>query len=101
MDEPIELALESADGIIDCRVEPVEDEAGLYSATILYPNVINGFSRSEIYCHNLLLDKKTGNYFFETNDNTLLPKIRKLEAQISAAIKSAWRRPPPPKGKML
>ena len=90
MDEAIELAFESPEGIIDCRIEPVQDETELsYSVTILYPNIVNGFSRSEIYSHNLTRDTKTGKYFFESGDDTILPKIRKLEQQLSIAIISA------------
>ncbi len=87
MDEVIELAFESPEGVIDCRLEPLRNEAGLYySATILYPNTVNGFSRSEIYCHDLVRDAKTGGYFFEAGENAVLPKIKKLEAAISKAI---------------
>ncbi len=90
MDAIIELAIESPGGIIDCRVEPVCDDEGqqYYTATILYPNIVNGFSRSEIYCHNLSRDTKTGQYFFEDAED-IHPKIKKLEAEISKAISRA------------
>ena len=87
MDEIIELAIDSPEGIIDCRIEPYRNDNELsYSATILYPNTVNGFSRSEIYCHNLRRGTKNGDYFFEAGENTIHPKIRKLETQISNAI---------------
>jgi len=87
MDEIIELALESQDGIIDCRLEPHRNETELsYSATILYPQVVNGYNRSEIFCHNLRRGTKMGDYFFEAGEDTLPPKIIKLETQISKAI---------------
>ena len=87
MDEAIELALESPDGIVDCRLEPHRNETEIsYSATILYPNIVNGSNRSEIYCHNLRRGTKMGDYFFESGENDLPPKIKKLETQISKAI---------------
>jgi hypothetical protein len=87
MEEVIELIVESPDGIIDCRLEPVRNGGELYySATILYPNVVNGFSRSEIYCHNMWRDSKMGNYYFETGENGVHPKIKKIEKELSAAI---------------
>ena len=86
MDETIELTLESPDGLVDCRLEPQRTESGLsYSVTILYPNTVNGFSRSEIYCVNMRRDK-SGSYVFEPGDDEVLPKIKKLEVQVSAVI---------------
>jgi hypothetical protein len=86
MDEILELTLESPDGIIDCRLEPQRNEDELfYNATILYPNVVNGFSRSEIFCHDLHRDTGTGDYLFEPGED-IHPKIKKLESRISAAI---------------
>jgi hypothetical protein len=86
MDEIIELTLESPDGMVDCRLEPQRTGSELsYSATILYPNTVNGFSRSEIYCLNLRRGK-TGSYFFEDGADEVLPKIKKLEATVSNAI---------------
>lgn len=87
MQEPIELALDSHDGIIDCRLEPQRNEAGVYyAATILYPNTVNGYNRSEIYCHNLL--PTAGGYVFDDSDD-LHPKIKRLEAQLSDVIAKA------------
>jgi len=87
MDEAIELVIETAEGIIDCRLEPIKNDPGIYySATILYPHMVNGYSRSEIYCYNLIPDIKTGNYYFETGDTDVHPKILQLEQQLSAAI---------------
>ena len=88
-EEAIELTFESPDGIIDCRLEPqvIDDELS-YSATILYPNVVNSFARSEVYCHHLRRGTKMGDYYFEGAD-AMLPKIKKLETQISKAIVSA------------
>ena len=89
--EPIELALNSSQGIIDCRLEPqINDGVLSYSATILYPHTVNGFSRSEIYCHTLLQTEKSGDYFFEPGEE-IHPKIKKLEAQLSEAIVHASR----------
>lgn len=86
MVEVLELALESVDGIVDCRLQPVHNEEGLvYEATILYPHIVNGFSRSEIYCHDLRR-MADGNYHFIEDDLPVHPKIRNLEEKISAAI---------------
>jgi hypothetical protein len=87
MDEVIELVFESLEGIIDCRLEPVKNGSELsYSATILYPTVVNGYSRSEIYCHNLRRGTAMGDYFFEAGEDPLHPKIKKLETELSHAI---------------
>ncbi len=86
MEEAIELTFESPDGIIDCRLEPVRDEDGLhYSATILYPNMVNGYNRSDIYCHDVRRNRQ-GVYAFDSMDENIHPKIRKLEAQIAEAV---------------
>ena len=93
MDEIIELTFESPDGIIDCRLEPQrsDDEGLSYSATILYPNIVNGYSRSEIYCYHLRRTKANGDYFFETTEDAIPPRIKKLEVQISSAISFALK----------
>lgn len=86
MDEAIELSIDSADGVIDCRIEPVEDEGGeiYFSVTVLYPNMVNGFSRSEIYVYNMHRTGATGTYQFEGDE--IHPKVKKLEGQLSGAI---------------
>ena len=87
MQEAIEISIDSPDGIVDCRLEPeTADAIPLYSATILYPNVVDGFSRSEIYCHNMRPDPETGVYYFDDGEEGIHPKIKKLEAKLSAAI---------------
>lgn len=86
--EVIELTLESPAGVIDCRLEPQRNENGLYyAATILYPNMVNGYNRSEIYCHDLHRDA-AGNYRFD-EPGELHPKIMRLEEELSAAIRNA------------
>ena len=93
MDETIELILESPEGVIDCRLEPLRNDAEItYSATILYPNTVNGFSRSEIYCHSLRRGTKMGDYFFETGEDAIPQKIKSLETQISKAIVNTLQR---------
>ena len=88
MDEIIELTLESPDGIIDCRLEPQTNKDGhSYSATILYPHTVNGYSRSDIYCHTMLLDIETNGYVFDEGED-IHPKIKKLETQLSEAIRN-------------
>ncbi len=89
MDEVIELTLDSPDGVIDCRLEPQTNEGELaYSATILYPHTVNGYSRSDIYCHTMRQDANTNSFVFEAGEE-IHPKIRKLEEQLSEAITSA------------
>jgi len=89
MAETIELALDTADGIADCRLEPYETDGGIvYSATILYPNIVNGFSRSEIYCHDMVWNAGAKTYGFDPNDE-VHPKVMKLEGQIVAALAEA------------
>ena len=91
MEEVIELALESPDGIIDCRLEPQTNDGTLtYSATILYPHTVNGFSRSEIYCHTMQLDARSNSYVFDAGEE-IHPKISKLETQLSAAIRDSGK----------
>src|SRR5690348_9696680 len=88
MQEPIELSLNSPHGLIDCRIElePTDDEPQRYSVTILYPNMVNGFSKSEIFCHIMVPDPSTGSYQFLDDDIGIHPKVRPLEADIAAAI---------------
>lgn len=90
MEEIIELTLDSPDGIIDCRLEPQLNDTELsYSATILYPNSTGGYNRSEVYSHNLRRGTKNGDYYFVAGEDTIPPKINKLEAQLSKAIMNA------------
>ena len=93
MHEDIELTFESPDGVIDCRLEPQtgDDDVLRYSATLLYPNVVNGFSRSEIYCHMLVPGGKNGAYIFDRADEDIHPKIKKWETKIAAAIAAEQR----------
>jgi hypothetical protein len=88
MQEPIELSLNSPNGLIDCRIEPEHTDDGQerYSVTILYPNMVNGFSKSEIYCHIMIPDVDTGSYQFLDDEIGIHSKVRSLEADIAAAI---------------
>ena len=88
MHEPLELIIASPDGIIDCRAEPVTDGDGnqYFSVTILYPQVLDGFSRSEIFCHDMRLQPETKTYHFDANEADIHPKILKLEKQVSDEI---------------
>ena len=88
MQEPIELSLNSPDGLIDCRIEPepTDDDQERYSVTILYPNMAAGFGRSEIYCHIMVPDPAASSYQFLDDDIGIHPKVRSLEADIAAAI---------------
>ena len=87
MDKIIELSLESAEGVIDCRLELQEEEgvAPYYNVTILYPQVVNGYGRSEIYVHDMKANSD-GSFYFEEGDKGLHPKIKKLEARLSDEI---------------
>jgi hypothetical protein len=92
MDEVLEISIDSPAGTVDCRLEPETGEGTFfYNATILYPNVVDGFSRSEIYCHNMQQDKKNGDWHFI--DDEIHPKIKGLESKISEAIKSLANKP--------
>ena len=88
MTEPIEITIDSPAGIIDCRLEPIP-EADDYSMsiTILYPNIINGYSRSEIYCHTMVINPTSGAYIFNPHDEDIHPKIRNLEKTIAEKLK--------------
>jgi hypothetical protein len=72
MNELIELNIDTPDGLADCRLELQENEKGYYyEATILYPHIINGFSRSEIYCYNFIPTGK-GQYQVEETEEKRL-----------------------------
>jgi hypothetical protein len=87
MNEVIELAIELKDGVADCRIEPASDEEGDYfTVTILYPELVNGYSRSEIFCHDLFYDPETNTWFLDNGETGIHPKIRQLERQISDEI---------------
>jgi hypothetical protein len=91
MTETIELTLESADGTIDCCIEPYTIDGKLcFSATILYPGGSGRYSRSEIFVHNLLPGK--GNEYFFESPEEIHPKVRKLEQQLSDVLKVALRK---------
>lgn len=86
MNEVIELAIESAGGIIDCRLEPEASDTGsAYAATILYPCIAGGHSRSDIFCHTMKYDAGAGRYAFDDRQD-IHPKIQTLEGQLSDAI---------------
>jgi hypothetical protein len=85
MHQPIELTLESADGPVDCRIEPNETgERQFYTAVILYPHQVDGLTFSKVYDHELVVDRATGQYQF--TDESIHPKIKALESQIAAAL---------------
>jgi hypothetical protein len=86
MPEVIELSLDSADGIIDCMLELQKDRNDIYyNVTILYPQVVNGYGRSEIFCHDMKRNSQ-GEYYFEEGEKGLHPKIKKLESRLSDEI---------------
>ncbi len=93
MNKDIELAIESIDGIIDCRLEPLENEDGqlYYSATILYPDMMSGFFRSEIFCCDVVKERNGSGFVFAAPDD-MHPKILKLETELSNAIVAANQR---------
>ena len=88
MEEAIELSIDSPGGLIDCRIEPEVNENGLliYSVTILYPNMVDGFSRSEIFVHTMVHHPASRTYIFVEDEKGMLPKISVLEKQIAEAI---------------
>jgi hypothetical protein len=85
MEQVLELAIETTDGTADCRAE-INPETGSINITILYPYMANGFTRSEVYSHDMQLEN--GEYVFSDGEE-LHPKIKKLEARLSEAIKAA------------
>ena len=86
MKETIELCVETADGTIDCMLDLKKSgETFFYCATILYPEMVNGYGRSEIFCYDLY-PNSSGNGFSFANDTDIDPKIRELEGQLSQAI---------------
>ena len=88
MDDIIEASIETPDGIADCNFEPLENDGLLYyNVTILYPNTVNGYSRPEVYCHNMYKDD-AGHYHFDQMDENIHPKIKKLEGLLSDIITS-------------
>ncbi len=90
--DDIELTFESDNGIVDCRVELQDGEDTQYfAATILYPEIINGFSRSEIYCHDLCWDERLRRYFLVDGGDGIASKIQQLEDGISNGIIQAQK----------
>ena len=87
--EVIELAFELEDGVVDCRLDPVEGDNQRYSATILYPQMVNGYLRSEIFCHELVYNTSNRLFEFENHDNDIHPKILKLEPKLNELIGKA------------
>jgi hypothetical protein len=88
MQNVIELALESADGTVDCQLERKKNENGIvYSVTILYPHLTNGIMMSKVYEHTMVLDRKTGKFAFSGEEGpTVHPKVKILESQLADAI---------------
>ncbi len=89
MNQVIELAFELEDGVVDCRFDPVEGDNQRYSATILYPQMVNGYLRSEIFCAEMVYNSSNRLYEFENLDNDIHPKILKLEEKLNEAIRKA------------
>lgn len=88
MNEPIEISIDTPDGIADCSLELYQtDEATWYNVTILYPNIVNGFSRSEVYVHNMV-PLGNGSYHFDPMDENIHPKIKKLEDRLAKVIRN-------------
>lgn len=84
MDRVIETSIATKDGIADCRIELQENDT--YHITILYPNLVNGFSRSEIFCYDMRKKDDAEGYEFIYEEEGIHPKILKMEAEISAEI---------------
>jgi len=86
MQDVIELAIATADGVADCRLErlPDDDDGKDYSVVILYPHQVGGRLISKVYEHKLLLSVQ-GQYCF-AEPATMHPDVRGLEKQLSEAI---------------
>lgn len=88
MNERIEISIETPDGIADCSLELHQrDEHTFYNVTILYPNIVNGFSRSEVYVHDMYLSDD-GRYQFDPLDENIHPKIMKMEGRLAEVMVS-------------
>ena len=86
MNETVEFAIESPDGVADCCLEITGDERSPeYCITILYPHLVNGRLLSEVYVHKMDKNKQTGYYSF-SDTPAIHPKVLALEKQLSAAI---------------
>ncbi len=83
MKELIETNIETTDGTADCRLELLED--GTYDVTILYPNIVNGFSRPQVFNYIMKASAEGDNYEFAYAED-MHPKIQKLESQISDLV---------------
>lgn len=90
MQEVIEVSFDENGNTIDCRLEPMEDENGLYyTATILHATMVNGFPRSEIFCYDMVKDNTTGVFGFKMHEEGIHPKIQRLEDRIAETISKA------------
>ena len=88
MQEDIELAIETAAGIIDCRLEGVRDEEDelYYSATFLYPTLVNGYARTAVYCHDL---RQAGSGYTFAPGEDIHPALPPLLPALNDAIRMA------------
>ena len=89
MEEVIEVAIETPDGVADCRLELNED-SGTYNVTVLYPHIVEGFSRPGIYTYDM--KEENGSWYFEAGEDGVHPKISKMEQALSAAIVTAGKK---------
>lgn len=89
MEEIIEVAIETQDGIADCRLE-LNADSGTYNVTVLYPHMVEGFSRPGIYTYDM--KKENGSWHFEAGEDGVHPKISKMEQAISDAIIAAHKK---------
>ena len=83
MEEIIEMSIDTPDGVVDCRLEPQRtDNELICAATILYPNIVDGFSRSEVHCIIIRFDADINEWYFDPGTEGIHPKIKKLEKEI-------------------
>jgi len=82
----IEIAVDTADGLADCRLEQLEEgSVAAYSVTILYPHTVQGRLMPKVYDHMLRLNRQTGKYCFADAD-MVHPTIERMAGKLSEAI---------------
>lgn len=85
--ETIEVVIETEDGTVDCCLETESDQRQTrYQTTVLYPDIVDGYSRSAIYCNVMINSGNGAGWMFDESEGPLHPKVRKLETKLSQAI---------------
>jgi hypothetical protein len=87
--ESIEIVIETEDGTVDCNLETDTDQRhSKYQTTVLYPDIVDGYSRSAIYCNVMIKSGNGAGWMFDETEGPVHPKVSKLEQRLSQAIES-------------